>query len=105
MPESGKDDMECNSKTENKYFFLILFLKKTFSIKEGIAREVREADFENASEVGEDWTVGTGTKAVWQELKCPGTPEVSVLPSYLQAGPYSLAHSPETEVTHFLLNT
>lgn len=44
------------------------FLKKTFSINEGIAGEVREADFENASEVGADWMAGRATKAAWQEL-------------------------------------
>lgn len=37
-------------------------------MNEGIAGEVREADFENASEVGADWMVGRAPKAVWREL-------------------------------------
>lgn len=39
------------------------------------------------------------------ELQDPGTPEVSVLPSHMQAGVYSLSHSPETEVTTCLHTT
>lgn len=46
MPKSGKGEAECNSKPENS-FFIHLTSYKLFSIIEGIAGEVQEADFEN----------------------------------------------------------